>query len=82
MTSDIGSAPRHLLDPEAADLVPFDDLTAEVLDSLRVANAVEVPLSEAVERSDAVSGDPDAPVTQQCMHNMEEWLRRQLGADR
>jgi hypothetical protein len=25
---------------------------------------------------------PDAPVARQCMHNMQEWLRRQLGAGR
>ncbi|HMG28338.1 MAG TPA: alpha/beta hydrolase [Acidimicrobiia bacterium] len=66
MTSDIGSAPRDLLDPEvaeAADMVPFDDLKAEVLASLRVATAVEVPLSDAVERSDSVvPGDPEVPI--------------------
>jgi acetyl esterase/lipase len=66
VTSDIGSAPRDLLDPELAEavaLVPFDDLTAADLASLRVATAVEVPLSDAVERSDAVvPGDPGVPV--------------------
>jgi len=66
VTSDIGPAPRDLLDPEvaaAADMLPFDDLTVDVLGSLRDATAVEVPLSDAVERSDAVvPGDPAVPI--------------------
>ena len=66
MTSEIGPAPRDLLDPEvaeAADTVPFDDLTADVLRSVRAVGAIEIPLSDAVERSDAVvPGDPEVPI--------------------
>jgi len=66
VTSDIGSAPRDLLDPELAEavaLVPFDDLTAEALDALRVATAIEIPLSEDVERTDhVVPGEPEVSV--------------------
>lgn len=66
MTGDIRVAPRDLLDPEvaeAAELVPFDDLTADVLRDLRSVGAIEVPLSDAVERTDsAVPGDPEIPV--------------------
>jgi acetyl esterase/lipase len=66
VTSDVGSAPRDLLDPEiaeAADLVPFDDLTADVLRRMRAVGAIEMPLSDAVERTDSiVPGDPELPV--------------------
>ena len=66
MTSDIRSTPRDLLDPEvaeAADLVPFDDMTADVLGTLRAVGAIEMPLSDAVERSDAiVPGNPEVPI--------------------
>ena len=66
MTSDIRSTPRDLLDPEvaeAADLVPFDDLSADVLGNLRSVGPIEVPLSDAVERSEAVvPGDPEVPM--------------------
>ena len=66
MTDDIRVAPRDLLDAEvaeAAELVPFDDLTADVLRDLRSVGAIEVPLSDAVERTDsAVPGDPEIPV--------------------
>jgi acetyl esterase/lipase len=66
VTSDIRSTPRDLLDPEVAkavEMVPFDDLTAEILASLRAATAVELPLSDAVERVDqVVPGDPEVPV--------------------
>jgi triacylglycerol lipase len=55
-----------LLDPEvaaAAELVPFDEVTAEILPSLRTAMMPEVPLSDAVERTDhLVPGDPEVPV--------------------
>ncbi len=66
MTSEIGYTPRDLLDPEvaeAADMVPFDDLTADVLRKLRAVDAIDVPLSDAVDRSDeVVPGDHDVPV--------------------
>ncbi|HYV60718.1 MAG TPA: alpha/beta hydrolase [Acidimicrobiia bacterium] len=66
MTSDIRSTPRDLLDPEvaeAADLVPFDDLSADVLGNLRSVGPIEVPLSDAVEQSEAVvPGDPEVPM--------------------
>lgn len=58
---------RHnLLDPEVAkaiEVVPFDEVTADILPSLRELTAVEAPLSDAVERSDhVVPGDPEVPV--------------------
>ncbi|HMF84294.1 MAG TPA: alpha/beta hydrolase [Acidimicrobiia bacterium] len=66
MTSDTESALRDRLDPEvaeAADLVPFDDVTSEVLGTLRTVSAVETPLSDAVERTDSVApGDPQVPL--------------------
>jgi acetyl esterase/lipase len=66
VTSEIASTPRDLLDPEvaeAADIVPFDDLTADVLRTLRSVGAIETPLSDAVERTDSVvPGDPEVPV--------------------
>lgn len=66
MTGDIVSAPKDLLDPEIAkgvEVVPFDDLTAEILSSLRAVTAVELPLSDAVQRVDrVVPGDPEVPV--------------------
>jgi acetyl esterase/lipase len=52
VTSEIGSTPRDLLDPEvaeAADMVPFDDLTADVLRKLRAVDAIDVPLSDAAD---------------------------------
>lgn len=56
----------RLLDPEvavAAALVPFDDVTAELLPSLRDATVASPPLSDAVERTDhVVPGDPPVPV--------------------
>ena len=58
--------PRDLLDPEIAAgdrAIPFDDVTAEILPTLRAASAIELPLSDAVERTDhVVPGDPDVPV--------------------
>jgi acetyl esterase/lipase len=52
--------PRDRLDPElteAVELVPFDEVTAELLPALRVPFAM--PASDAVERSDrVVPGDP------------------------
>ncbi len=48
--------PRDLLDPEIAkaiEVVPFDEVTAEILPSLRGAMP-ELPLSDAVERIDHV----------------------------
>jgi acetyl esterase/lipase len=66
VTSDVGSAPRDLLDPEvaeAADQVPFDDITADLLPKLRSAVPIETPLSDSVERTDAlVPGDPEVPL--------------------
>jgi len=57
---------RDLLDPavaEMTDQVPFDEITAEVLPSLRGAVGVERPLSGAVERIDhVVPGDPEVRV--------------------
>jgi len=59
-------APRDLLHPEVAEaaaLIPFEEVTADILPSLRTAMAMEVPLSDAVERTDhLVPGDPDVPV--------------------
>lgn len=58
--------PQDLLHPEvaaAAALIPFDEVTAELLPSLRVGMALPVPLSDAVERTDhVVPGDPEVPV--------------------
>ena len=58
--------PRDLLDPEVAEAaknIPFDEVTAELLPALRTGMAIEVPLSDAVERIDhVVPGDPDVPV--------------------
>lgn len=58
--------PQDLLHPEvaaAAALIPFDEVTAELLPSLRVGMALPVPLSDAVERTDhVVPGDPAVPV--------------------
>ena len=57
---------RDLLDPEIAkaiELIPFDEMTAEVQASMRGAVVPEVPLSDAVERADhLVPGDPEVPV--------------------
>ena len=54
--------PRDLLHPEVAkaiEAIPFDEVTAKILPSLRVMTAVELPLSDAVERIDhVVPGDP------------------------
>lgn len=57
----------HELHPEiaeAAALVPFDEISAEVLPSLRAAmGSIDVPLTDAVERTDhLVLGDPEVPV--------------------
>jgi acetyl esterase/lipase len=58
--------PRDLLDPEVAaavELIPFDEMNAEILPSLREIIAVELPLSDDVERTDhVVPGDPEVPV--------------------
>ena len=58
--------PQDLLHPEvaaAAALIPFDEVTAEILPSLRAGMALPMPLSDAVERTDhVVSGDPGVPV--------------------
>jgi len=66
VTSDIRSTPRDRLDPavaEAAALVPFDAVTADLLPELRAGVPTEVPLSDAVERRDSVvPGDPDVRV--------------------
>ena len=57
---------RDLLDPavaEVTDRIPFDEITAEILPSLRGAVGVELPLSDAVERIDhVVPGDPEVRV--------------------
>jgi acetyl esterase/lipase len=57
---------RELLDPEVAtatELIPFDEVNADILASLRGMLPVELPLSDAVERTDdVVPGDPDVPV--------------------
>ena len=56
--------PRDLLDPEIAkalETFPFDHVDADNLASLRTA--MELPLSDAVERTDhLVPGDPEVPV--------------------
>ena len=58
--------PLAALDPEVAraiERVPFSDLTADILATLRGAVAMEPPLSDAVERIDhLVPGEPDVPV--------------------
>ena len=55
--------PGDLLDPEVAAVVallPFASVTVEILPSLRVGMRGEVPLSDAVERTDhRVPGDPE-----------------------
>jgi acetyl esterase/lipase len=55
--------PRDLLDPAVAavaDRIPFDEITAEIIPSLRSAVGMGLPLSDAVERTDhVVVGDPD-----------------------
>ena len=55
---------QHRLDPEVAEviqLVPFGDLTADVLPALRVP--MEMPVSDRVERVDReVPGEPPVPV--------------------
>ena len=57
---------RDLLDPavaEVTDRIPSDEISAEVLPSLRGAVGVERPLSDAVERVDhVVPGDPEVRV--------------------
>jgi acetyl esterase/lipase len=62
---------RNLLDPELASvaaLVPFDELDAEILATLRTMVGAPTPPSDAVERighvvpGDTGSGDPDIPV--------------------
>jgi acetyl esterase/lipase len=55
--------PRDLLDPAVAavaDRIPFDEITAEIIPSLRSAVGMGLQLSDAVERTDhVVMGDPD-----------------------
>ena len=57
---------RDLLDPDVAtatDIIPFDEMTADILTTLRTMPPVELPLSDAVERTDhLVPGDPEVPV--------------------
>ena len=57
---------HDLLVPEvatAAELIPFDEMTAEILATLRATLPVDMPLSDAVERTDhVVPGDPEVPV--------------------
>ncbi len=57
---------RHLLDPEVAaaiERIPFDDLNAEVLATVRQFAVMQFPLSDAVERTEhVVPGDPDVAV--------------------
>lgn len=58
--------PQDLLHPEvaaAAALIPFDEVTAEILPSLRAGMALPMPLSDAVERTEhVVPGEPEVPV--------------------
>ena len=58
--------PRDLLDPEIApsiEHIPFDDLTPEILATLRGLMGGALPLSDAVDRTDhVVPGDPDVPL--------------------
>jgi triacylglycerol lipase len=58
--------PRDLLDPEVAkaiEVVPFDEVTAEILPSLRAGGPVALPLSNAVDRIDhVVPGEPEVRV--------------------
>jgi acetyl esterase/lipase len=55
--------PRDLLDPAVAavaDRIPFDEITAEIIPSLRSAVGMGLQVSDAVERTDhVVMGDPD-----------------------
>jgi acetyl esterase/lipase len=57
-------SPRDRLDPEIAaviEMVPFGDVTADVLEPLRIR--FEMPVSDRVERTDyEVPGDPAVPV--------------------
>ncbi len=59
-------SPHDSLDPEVAaaiERLPFSDMTAEVLATVRELVAMEAPLSDAVERTDHVApGDPDVPL--------------------
>jgi acetyl esterase/lipase len=64
-----------MLDPDVAaaiERVPFDELTAEVLATIRKFGPVPVPLSDAVERTDhVVPGDPDVSVRVHRAHGAE-----------
>jgi triacylglycerol lipase len=57
---------RDRLHPEVAQAIqhiPFDEVTAEILPSLRAATSMALPLSDAVERTDhLVPGDPEVPM--------------------
>jgi acetyl esterase/lipase len=57
---------HDLLAPEvatAAELIPFDEITPEILATLRATLPVDMPLSDVVERTDhVVPGDPEVPV--------------------
>jgi acetyl esterase/lipase len=57
---------HDLLAPEvatAAELIPFDEMTPEILATLRATLPVDMPLSDAVERTDhVVPGEPEVPV--------------------
>lgn len=57
--------PREMLHPDIAkaiDLMPFDAMTADVMQAVRAVDYT-VPLSDAVERTDhLVAADPDVPV--------------------
>ena len=55
-------------------MVPFDDLTADVLRKLRTVGAIEMPLSDAVERSERGVVDP--------LHREPVGRIRQVGAGR
>ncbi len=59
-------APRDLLDPEIApsiEHIPFDDLTPEILATLRGLMGGPLPLSDTVKRTDhVVPGDDAVPV--------------------
>jgi acetyl esterase/lipase len=55
----------------AAELIPFDEITADIVTTLR-GTLPEFPLSDAVERTDRVApGDPDVPVRVHCPKGAE-----------
>jgi hypothetical protein len=75
--------PHDKLDAEVAKAIevgPFDELTPELLPSPRAVTAAELHVYPGACHGFTVLV-PEAPVTKQCMRNMEEWLRGRLRRD-